>query len=301
MMSLQESGTLMNGGYIILRPQIFDNLFEGEELVVEGFERLVAAEPPLRPLARRLLDADGHLQGEAGARRHGPARRHALAGLEGAQAVCSSLKWPDLGSILCLGAHSDDIEIGAGATVLRLVRENPRARIVWVVLAASGRRGEEARASRGALPGGAGAAEVLLQEFRDGHFPVQWAEIKAFFETLKPYAPDLVLTHYGQDLHQDHRVVSELDLEHLPRPADPRVRDPEVGRRARLAQPLRAGERRRRRRQDRGADAVLPEPGRQALVRRPDLPRPDAPPRPRMLPPPRAWPRPSTPARCSLA
>ena len=41
MMSLQESGTLMNGGYIILRPQIFDNLFEGEELVVEGFARLV--------------------------------------------------------------------------------------------------------------------------------------------------------------------------------------------------------------------------------------------------------------------
>ena len=120
------------------------------------------------------------------------------------------LKSPDLGSILCLGAHSDDIEIGAGATVLRLVRENPKARIVWVVLAASGRRGEEARAAAARFLEGAGATEVLLQEFRDGHFPVQWAEIKAFFETLKPYAPDSVLTHYGQDLHQDHRVVSEL-------------------------------------------------------------------------------------------
>ena len=125
-----------------------------------------------------------------------------------------SLKWPDLGTILCLGAHSDDIEIGAGATVLRLVREHPQARVVWVVLAAAGRRGEEARASAArflaGLEGGAGAAEVVLQDFRDGHFPVQWAEIKAFFETLKPYAPDLVLTHYGQDLHQDHRTVSEL-------------------------------------------------------------------------------------------
>ena len=60
-----------------------------------------------------------------------------------------SLKWPDLGTILCLGAHSDDIEIGAGATVLRLVREHPQARVVWVVLAAAGRRGEEARASAG--------------------------------------------------------------------------------------------------------------------------------------------------------
>lgn len=125
-----------------------------------------------------------------------------------------TLRWPELGTVLCLGAHSDDIEIGAGATVLRLVRENPRARIVWVVLAASGRRGEEARASAerflAGLQGGAGAAEVVLQEFRDGHFPVQWAEIKAFFETLRPFAPDLVLTHYGKDLHQDHRVVSEL-------------------------------------------------------------------------------------------
>ena len=120
-----------------------------------------------------------------------------------------SLSWPDLGCVLCLGAHSDDIEIGAGATVLRLVRENPRARIVWVVLAANGQRGEEARASAARFLEGANA-EVLLQGFRDGHFPVDWAGIKAFFETLKRFAPDLVLTHYGQDLHQDHRVASEL-------------------------------------------------------------------------------------------
>jgi LmbE family N-acetylglucosaminyl deacetylase len=121
-----------------------------------------------------------------------------------------SLRWRELGCVLCLGAHSDDIEIGAGATVLRLVRENPGVRIVWVVLAANGRRGEEARASAARFLEGAGGAEVLLQGFRDGHFPVEWAEIKAFFETLKRFAPDLVLTHYGQDLHQDHRVVSEL-------------------------------------------------------------------------------------------
>ena len=120
-----------------------------------------------------------------------------------------SLKWPDLGCVLALGAHSDDIEIGAGATLLRLVRENPQVRIVWVVLAANGVRGAEARASAARFLEGADA-EVLLQGFRDGHFPAQWAEIKGFFETLKGFAPDLVLTHYGQDLHQDHRVVSEL-------------------------------------------------------------------------------------------
>ena len=77
-----------------------------------------------------------------------------------------SLRWRELGCVLCLGAHSDDIEIGAGATVLRLVRENPGARVVWVVLAANGARGEEARASAARFLDGADA-EVLLQGFRD--------------------------------------------------------------------------------------------------------------------------------------
>lgn len=119
-------------------------------------------------------------------------------------------RWHDLRTILCIGAHSDDIEIGAGATVLRLIREHPEARIVWVVLAGRDQRGVEARASAEAFLTGAGRSEIVLREFRDGHFPVQWAEIKAFFETLKAYEPDLVLCHYGKDLHQDHRLVSEL-------------------------------------------------------------------------------------------
>ena len=196
-----------------------------------------------------------------------------------------SLRWPDLRCVLALGAHSDDIEIGAGATLLRLVRENPRARIVWVVLAANGRRGEEARASaarfladkggrrnrgaaagvpRRAFPGAVGRDQGLL---RDAEAVRAGPGADPLRTGPAPGPPGGVRAR----------------LEHLPRPADPRVRDPEVGRRPRLAQPLRAGERRRRRRQDRGADAVLPEPGRQALVRRPDLPRPDAAPRPRML------------------
>lgn len=115
-----------------------------------------------------------------------------------------------LGTILCLGAHSDDIEIGAGATVLRLVRENPEARIVWVVFAAGGIRGEEALASAERFLAGAPRAEIVLQSFRDGHFPHHWAEVKGFFETLKETDPDLILTHYRDDLHQDHRVLSEL-------------------------------------------------------------------------------------------
>jgi len=120
------------------------------------------------------------------------------------------LRWPELRTILALGAHSDDIEIGAGATLLRLIREHPGVRVIWVVLAGGGVRGVEARASAAMFLEGAEAPVVELHEFRDGRFPLQWGEIKDVFEALKIHSPDLVFTHYGKDLHQDHRAVSEL-------------------------------------------------------------------------------------------
>lgn len=121
-----------------------------------------------------------------------------------------SLPWPELGTVLAIGAHSDDIEIGAGATILRLIRENPAARVVWVVLAAAGQRGAEARASAEAFLAGAGGATIVLESFQDSYFPRDWAAIKDVFEGLKAHAPDLILTHYGKDLHQDHRLVAEF-------------------------------------------------------------------------------------------
>lgn len=122
-----------------------------------------------------------------------------------------SVRFARLELILCLGAHGDDIEIGAGATALKLIRENPEARIIWVVLSASGSRGEEALSSAERFLEGARDREIVTQEFRDGHFPDEWARIKAYFEALKQYGdPDLILTHHVGDHHQDHRVVSEL-------------------------------------------------------------------------------------------
>lgn len=115
-----------------------------------------------------------------------------------------------LDTVLAIGAHSDDIEIGAGATLLRLVRENPGVRVVWAVLSASDARAAEARASAERFLEGAGRAEVLIRGFRDGHFPAAWTELKAFLESLKPVHPDLVLTHRTADLHQDHRIAAEL-------------------------------------------------------------------------------------------
>lgn len=113
--------------------------------------------------------------------------------------------------VLCIGAHSDDIEIGCGGTILRLLEEIPAVHVHWVVLGAPGPRGAEAVASANRLLANAHTKEVVVKEFRDGFFPHSGAEIKEFFEDLKLVcAPDLVLTHYRNDLHQDHRFVSEL-------------------------------------------------------------------------------------------
>ncbi|HET9475035.1 MAG TPA: PIG-L deacetylase family protein [Steroidobacteraceae bacterium] len=112
--------------------------------------------------------------------------------------------------VLFLGAHSDDIEIGCGATVLRLVEEHPKIEITWVVLSAEDVRRGEAEASAGAFLGKHRRRNIIIQEFRGSYFPHQGAAIKEFFETLKPLQPDLVFTHYRDDLHQDHRVVNEL-------------------------------------------------------------------------------------------
>jgi LmbE family N-acetylglucosaminyl deacetylase len=114
-------------------------------------------------------------------------------------------------SILCLGAHSDDIEIGCGAAILELVGRPKPVDVTWVVLSGNGPRETEARRSAARFMKGARRQQVLVEKFRDGYFPSQLAAIKDYFETLKKLVtPDIVLTHVRDDLHQDHRIVSEL-------------------------------------------------------------------------------------------
>jgi len=112
-------------------------------------------------------------------------------------------------SLLLLGAHADDIEIGCGGTLLRLAEAGVPVRATWVVLSASGARREEAVASAAAfLPGV--ELDVRIGEFRDAFFPHD-PGVKEFVEALKhDVAPDIILTHTRNDLHQDHRVVCEL-------------------------------------------------------------------------------------------
>jgi LmbE family N-acetylglucosaminyl deacetylase len=112
--------------------------------------------------------------------------------------------------ILCLGAHSDDIEIGCGGTILRLLSENPNTEVVWVVFSSNLEREREARNSAELFLAQAKRKEVIVKDFRDGFFPFDGPKIKEFFEGLKRVSPDLVLTHNRKDAHQDHRQIAEL-------------------------------------------------------------------------------------------
>lgn len=111
--------------------------------------------------------------------------------------------------MLAIGAHSDDIEIGCGGTILQLVESVPGIKVCWVVLSAPAERASEARDAAAAFLGET-HADVRLAEFRDAFFPHDEG-VKEFFEGLKAdLSPDLVMTHARHDLHQDHRVVCEL-------------------------------------------------------------------------------------------
>ncbi len=113
--------------------------------------------------------------------------------------------------ILCLGSHCDDIEIGCGGTILRLLREHAEAEVYWLVFSSTAVRKKEAARAASLFLAGAKRKKVVIRTFRDTLFPSQQDQIKVEFEKLKKaFAPDLILTHYRHDLHQDHRVICEL-------------------------------------------------------------------------------------------
>jgi LmbE family N-acetylglucosaminyl deacetylase len=117
-------------------------------------------------------------------------------------------KGPDC--VLLLGAHCDDLEIGCGGTIIRMAESWPRTRFVWVTLSSDGDRAAETRRASTRLLAGAENVEVRVETFRGSYFPHEGTAIKDYFETLKAYQPDIVLTHFRGDMHQDHRVVNEL-------------------------------------------------------------------------------------------
>ena len=112
--------------------------------------------------------------------------------------------------ILCLGSHSDDIEIGCGGTIIKLMENLSNVDLLWVVFSAGGVRKKEAQRSASLFSNKAHQKDIRTLNFRDSFFPYQGLEIKEYFETIKEFNPDLIFTHYHKDHHQDHRLVSEL-------------------------------------------------------------------------------------------
>lgn len=113
--------------------------------------------------------------------------------------------------ILCLGAHSDDIEIGCGGSLLQLCSSGRPVDLRWVVFSGNRSRADEANRSADYFLATAPSKQVDLHDFKDGFFPEEWAAIKGTFEDLKKsFEPDIVFTHFRDDLHQDHQIISQL-------------------------------------------------------------------------------------------
>ncbi|MBX3324392.1 MAG: PIG-L deacetylase family protein [Nitrospira sp.] len=113
--------------------------------------------------------------------------------------------------VLCLGAHSDDIEIGCGGTILRLLAQFRYVEVNWIVFSSGRERKAEALNSASQFLAKATRREVTIRNFPGSFFPFKGEAIKAFFERVKrQVSPDIIFTHYRHDLHQDHRVVSDF-------------------------------------------------------------------------------------------
>jgi LmbE family N-acetylglucosaminyl deacetylase len=123
----------------------------------------------------------------------------------------NTLRFSNCRTLLCLGAHSDDIEIGCGGTLLRLAAEHPGLEVHWIVFSGRGDRRAEAADSARQFLAEAGSTHVCIHEFRDSYFPAQYEALKGeFHELAASIAPDMIFTHRRDDAHQDHRVLAEL-------------------------------------------------------------------------------------------
>ena len=118
------------------------------------------------------------------------------------------------GTVVCLGAHCDDIEIGCGATLIGLRDRWPALTIHCVIFCSDERREAESRESITALLGREDGLSFSFGNLRDGYLPYGASDAKQFLvDSAAALNPDLIFSHNRADLHQDHRFVGELALQ----------------------------------------------------------------------------------------
>lgn len=110
-------------------------------------------------------------------------------------------------SVLCLGAHPDDVEIGCGGTLLELGRRRDVTVATAILTASPERRREAEAAGPSFFPG----AEVTVLDLPESRLPEHWGDVKAALEDLaRRHQPDLLLAPRTDDAHQDHRLIGTL-------------------------------------------------------------------------------------------
>ena len=120
-------------------------------------------------------------------------------------------KAPDGINVLCLGAHCDDIEIGCGGSILKLIKSQQINSIVWITFCSNQVREKEAFDSANSFLADVKNKKIIIRDFKDGFLPYIGFDVKEEFEKLKQeIQPDLIFTHYRHDLHQDHRLICDL-------------------------------------------------------------------------------------------
>jgi len=111
-------------------------------------------------------------------------------------------------SVLAIGAHPDDIEIGAGGLLLGLAENELQAR--YVVLTGTAERHQEARNAASAFMPGADLT-TDLHDLPEGRLPAAWGSVKEILEDVaRSCTPDVILAPSPDDAHQDHRTVAEI-------------------------------------------------------------------------------------------
>ena len=169
-------------------------------------------------------------------------------------------------TILCIGAHCDDIEIGCGGTLLRWAQRVPDARFVWAIFASEDGRRAESRAAARMLLGGlrrtsscASPSSAELFPHADG----RRSRTRSRRSEGAAHADRSCSRTAWRTGTRTTALLAELTWNTFRSPPDPRVRDPEVRGRPRPSEPVRTARRADQvDQQGRGADGVLPVPAR---------------------------------------